>query len=108
MRLISQKSIGYIDVKYGKGIITTKQQDKMTVIIYMRKKKKIVLAAYDSEAKARKVLEDMRKIYRNYIMHTGGSSKMTRGGYQPALFVTPPKTFEFPENDEVEVKKICF
>jgi hypothetical protein len=103
MRLISQKSIGYIDVKYGKGIITTKQQDKMTVIIYMRKKKKIVLAAYDSEAKARKVLEDLMKIYRHCIMHIGGSSKMTRGGYQPALWITPPKTFEFSENNKVEV-----
>ena len=103
MRLISQKNIGYIDVKYGKGIITTKQQDKMTVIIYMRKKKKIVLAAYDSEAKARKVLEDMRKTYRQCIIHAGGSSKMTRGGYQPALWITPPKIFEFPENDKVEV-----
>lgn len=103
MRLISQKSIGYIDVEYEKGIITLSNDGKRTIIEYTTDDKHAAMAVYDSEDKARKVLDDMRKMYGMYIKCEGGAGIMVGSGYQQAFCFEPPKTFEFPENKEVEV-----
>lgn len=34
MRLISQKSIGYIDVEYEKGIVFLRNEEKRTIVVY--------------------------------------------------------------------------
>lgn len=95
MRLISQKSIGYIDVKYEKGIVFLRNEEKRTMVVYIvNDRLQIVIAAYDSEYKARKVLKDMREIYEDYIIAEG---------YQKVFYFAPPKIFEFPENNAVEV-----
>nr|DAG66625.1 MAG TPA: hypothetical protein [Caudoviricetes sp.] len=95
MRLISQKSIGYIDVEYEKGIVFLRNEEKRTMVVYIvNDRLQIVIAAYDSEYKARKVLKDMREIYEDYIIAEG---------YQKVFYFAPPKIFEFPENNAVEV-----
>lgn len=95
MRLISQKSIGYIDVEYEKGVVFLRNEEKRTIIVYEAdNRKRIVIAAYDSEYKARKVLKDMRELYEHY---------MIAEGYQKVFFFAPPKIFEFPESNAVEV-----
>lgn len=95
MRLISQKSIGYIDVEYEKGVVFLRNEEKKTMVVYTADdRQQIVIAAYDSEYKARKVLKDMRELYEHY---------MIAEGYQKVFFFAPPKTFEFPGNNEVEV-----
>lgn len=95
MRLISQKSIGYIDVEYEKGIVFLRNEEKRTIVVYAANdRKQIVIAAYDSKYKARKVLKDMGELYKDYIIVEG---------YQKLLYFEQPKIFEFPENDEVEV-----
>ncbi len=95
MRLISQKSIGYIDVEYEKGIVFLRNEEKRTMVVYIvNDRLQIVIAAYDSEYKARKVLKDMRELYEYY---------MIAEGYQKVFYFEPPKIFEFPENNIVEV-----
>lgn len=95
MRLISQKSIGYIDVEYEKGIVFLRNEEKRTIVVYAANdRKQIVIAAYDSGYKARKVLKDMRELYEYY---------MIAEGYQKVFYFAPPKIFEFPENNAVEV-----
>ena len=95
MRLISQKSIGYIDVEYEKNIVFLRSEEKRVIVVCEAdNRKRIVIAAYDSEYKARKVLKDMRELYEYY---------MIAEGYQKVFYFEPPKIFEFPENDAVEV-----
>lgn len=85
MRLISQKSIGYIDVEYEKGFITLSYDGKRTIIVYTTDDKYVAMAAYDSEDKARKVLDDMQKLYGTYIKCEGGAGIMVGSGYQQAF-----------------------
>lgn len=95
MRLISQKSIGYIDVEYEKGVVFIRNEEKRIIVVYEADdRKRIVIAAYDSKYKARKVLKDMGELYKDYIIAEG---------HQKVLYFEPPKIFEFPENNEVEV-----
>lgn len=94
MRLISQKNIGYIDIEYGKSTILLKKEGCWMILAHTENDRHIAMAAYDSEDKARKVLKDMRELYEYY---------MIAEGYQKVFYFAPPKIFEFPENDAVEV-----
>lgn len=102
MRLISQKSIGYIDVEYEKGVVFLRNEEKRTIVVYEADdRKRIVIATYDSASKAKRALNDMRRLYKSYIKCEGGWRVVEYGEYQP-VFYTPPKIFEFQENDEME------
>lgn len=103
MRLISQKNIGYIDIEYEKSTILLKKEGCWIILVHTEDDRHIAMAAYDSEDKARKVLDDMQKLYGTYIKCEGGAGIMVGSGYQQAFCFEPPKTFEFPENDKVEV-----
>lgn len=104
MRLISQKSIGYIDVEYEKGAVFLRNEEKRIIVVYEADdRKRIVIAAYDSASKAKRALNDMRRLYKSYIKCEGGADIMVGSGYQQAFCFEPPKVFEFPENKEVEV-----
>lgn len=94
MRLISQKNIGYIDIEYEKSIILLKKEGRWMILAHTEDDRHIAMAAYDSEDKARKVLKDMGELYKDYIIAEG---------HQKVLYFEPPKIFEFPENNKVEV-----
>ncbi len=107
MRLISQKGLGYIDVEYENGTILTKNTQNGTCVCVIYEwnysPKAVTMAEYSSLAKAKKVLDDMTKMYGSYISCNGGPGILQGSGYQQAFCFAPPKVFRFPADDEVEV-----
>lgn len=60
------------------------------------------IAAYSSEAKAKKAMEMMHKEYMKHIYGQGGAMA-TADFYVPPFAFIPPKIFRFPKDEDLEV-----
>ena len=106
MRLISQN--GEIDVPYdyfSLTIATGKYEDAEVACIYchnLSSPKGTKLAEYSSKEKAEKAMEMLREEYRKHIFGQGGAMA-TANFYVPPFAFIPPKVFQFPKDEDVEV-----
>lgn len=99
MRLISQS--GEFDFPYEQVVL---QQDECWIYarLVCESKARNILGEYSTPEKAKKVMEMVRSKYGEYLYCEGGQMA-TMDFYVPAFAFTPPKVFQFPEDDEVEV-----
>ena len=106
MRLISQN--GEIDVPYdyfSLTIATGKYEDVEVACIYchnLSSPKGTKLAEYSSKEKAEKAMEMLRKEYGKHFFGQGGAMATANFYVQPFAFI-PPKVFQFPQDEDVEV-----
>lgn len=106
MRIISQD--GTIDVPYENVIIQRFEKD----IYFLNKNlmgiepltNDIEIASYSSEAKAEKAMEMMHKEYTKHIFGQGGAMA-TANFYVPPFAFIPPKIFQFPKDEDLEVQQ---
>lgn len=99
MRLISQN--GNFDIPYDE--IVVELFDKCVV---GRLKeyigRDIILGAYSTDEKAQKAMEMLREEYGKHFYGQGGAMA-TANFYVPAFAFIPPKVFQFPQDEDVEV-----
>lgn len=106
MRLISQN--GEIDVPYdyfSLTIATGKYEDVEVASIYchnLSSPKGTKLAEYSSKEKAEKVMEMLQEEYGKHYFGQGGAMA-TANFYVPPFAFIPPKVFQFPKDEDVEV-----
>ena len=106
MRLISQN--GTIDVPYdcfSLTIATGKYEDVEVACIYchnLSSPKGTKLAEYSSKEKAEKAMEMLHKEYCEHYFTKGGAMATANFYVQPFAFI-PPKVFQFPQDEDVEV-----
>ena len=106
MRLISQN--GTIDVPYdyfSLTIATGKYEDVEYACIYchnLSSPKGTKLAEYSSKEKAQKAMDMLRKEYCKHFFGQGGAMA-TANFYVPPFAFIPPKVFQFPKDEDVEV-----
>lgn len=101
MRVISQD--GRIDVPYEKAtIVYVPILGKHTIGGTLLNKASVQLAEYSSEEKALKAMEMLREQYGKHYLSQGGVMA-TANFYAPPFGFIPPKVFQFPKDDEVEV-----
>ena len=99
MRIISQN--GTIDVPYEMSAI---RNDDNLIILCMAGEtgKGIVIARYSTSEKAQKVMDMLRKEYCEHYFAKGGAMATANFYVQPFAFI-PPKVFQFPQDEDVEV-----
>ena len=99
MRLISQN--GEIDVPYEMSAI---RNDDGLIILYMAGEtgKGSVIARYSTSEKAEKAMEMLHKEYCEHYFAKGGAMATANFYVQPFGFI-PPKIFQFPQDEDVEV-----
>ena len=99
MRLISQN--GAIDVPYEMSAI---RNDGNLIIICMvgDTGKGSVIARYSTSEKAEKAMEMLHKEYCEHYFAKGGAMA-TANFYVPPFAFIPPKVFQFPKDEDVEV-----
>ena len=99
MRLISQD--GKFDIPYDE--IVVELFDKCVV---GRLKeyigRDIILGSYSTEEKAEKAMEMLREEYGKHFFGQGGAMA-TANFYVPPFAFIPPKVFQFPKDEDVEV-----
>lgn len=106
MRIISQD--GTIDIPYdcfSLTIATGKYEDVEYACIYchnLSSPKGTKLAEYSSKEKAKKAMEMLREEYGKHIYGQGGAMA-TANFYVPPFAFIPPKVFQFPQDEDVEV-----
>lgn len=106
MRIISQN--GAIDVPYdyfSLTIATGKYEDVEVACIYchnLSSPKGTKLAEYSSKEKAEKAMEMLREEYGKHFFGQGGAMA-TANFYVPPFAFIPPKVFQFPQDEDVEV-----
>ena len=104
MRLISQD--GTIDLPYEQVVI----QRFKTEIYFLNKNltgveqlvSDMEIAKYSTEAKAQKAMEMLREEYGKHFFGQGGAMA-TANFYVPPFAFIPPKVFQFPQDEDVEV-----
>ena len=99
MRLISQN--GAIDVPYEMSAI---RNDDNTIILCMvgETGKGSVIARYGTSVKAEKAMEMLHEEYGKHLYGQGGAMA-TANFYVPPFAFIPPKIFQFPADEDVEV-----
>lgn len=99
MRLISQN--GAIDVPYEMSAI---RNDDGLIILCMAGEtgKGSVIARYSTSEKAEKAMEMLREEYGKHYFGQGGAMA-TANFYVPPFAFIPPKVFQFPQDEYVEV-----
>lgn len=99
MRIISQN--GTIDVPYEMSAI---RNDDGLIILCMvgETGKGSVIATYSTSEKAKKAMEMLHKEYGKHFFGQGGAMA-TANLYVPAFAFIPPKVFQFPQDEDVEV-----
>lgn len=105
MRLISQD--GTIDVPYEQVVI----QRFKTEIYFLNKNltgieqlvSDMEIAKYSNETKAQKAMEMLHEEYGRHLYGPGGAMA-TANFYVPAFAFIPPKIFQFPKDEDVEVQ----
>ena len=99
MRIISQN--GAIDVPYEMSAI---RNDGNLIILCMAGEtgKGSVIATYSTSEKAQKAMEMLHKEYGKHFFGQGGAMA-TANLYVPAFAFIPPKVFQFPQDEDVEV-----
>lgn len=95
MRLISQD--GTVDVPYEFTSLVADGE----YIKAITNGKKCVMGTYSSEEKSDKVMKMLHSKSEECLYCEGGPMA-TANFYVPAFAFTPPKVFQFPEDDEVE------
>lgn len=106
MRIISQD--GTIDIPYNLfslSVASGKYKDVEYSCIYCHNISAphgTKMAEYSSKEKAIKAMEMLRNEYGKHYLGQGGAMA-TANFYVPAFGFIPPKVFQFPKNDEVEV-----
>ena len=106
MRIISQD--GAIDVPYETSILhiatSTKAEYSKSFIFYTPNNSmdSNELARYSTEAKAQKAMEMLRKEYGKHFFGQGWAMA-TANFYVPPFAFIPPKVFQFPQDEDVEV-----
>ena len=106
MRIISQD--GTIDIPYdyfSLTIATGKYDDVEVASIYchnLSSPKGTKLAEYSSKEKAEKAMEMLREEYGKHFFGQGGAMA-TANFYVPPFAFIPPKVFQFPKDEDVEV-----
>ena len=99
MRIISQN--GAIDVPYEMSAI---RNDDGLIILCMAGEtgKGSVIARYNTSEKAEKAMEMLREEYGKHFFGQGGAMA-TANFYVPPFAFIPPKVFQFPQDEDVEV-----
>ena len=106
MRLISQN--GSIDVPYdcfSLTIATGKYENVEVACIYchnLSSPNGTKLAEYSSKEKAQQAMEMLREEYGKHFFGQGGAMA-TANFYVPPFAFIPPKVFQFPKDEDVEV-----
>ena len=106
MRVISQD--GTIDVPYdyfSLSIATGKYECVEVACIYchnLSSPKGTKLAEYSSKEKAQKAMEMLLEQYGKHYFGQGGAMA-TENFYVPPFAFIPPKVFQFPQDEDVEV-----
>ena len=99
MRLISQN--GAIDVPYEMSAI--RNEDNVIILnMFGETGKGSVIARYSTSEKAEKAMEMLRKEYCEHYFAKGGAIATANFYVQPFAFI-PPKVFQFPKDEDVEV-----
>ena len=99
MRIISQN--GAIDVPYEMSAI---RNDDGLIILCMvgETGKGSVIATYSTSEKAQKAMEMLREEYGKHFFSKGWAMA-TANSYVPPFAFIPPKVFQFPQDEDVEV-----
>lgn len=104
MRIISQN--GEIDIPYENFVFGI---TKYNFIVAVRdtiarplEPCQGIVAIYSSREKAEKVMEMLRKEYGKHFFGQGGAMA-TANFYVPPFAFIPPKVFQFPQDEDVEV-----
>lgn len=102
MRVISQD--GTIDVPYEMSAI---RNDDGLIILCMAGEtgKGSVIARYSTSEKAEKAMKMLRKEYCEHYFGKGGAMSTANFYVQPFGFI-PPKIFQFPQDEDVEVYRM--
>lgn len=104
MRVISQD--GRIDIPYDDwcfSINSGKYEDvEYASINYYNAIESYKIAEYTSNEKALKAMGMLRNEYEKHYFGQGGAM-VTANFYVPPFGFIPPKIFQFPKDDEVEV-----
>lgn len=105
MRIISQD--GFIDLPYENIGVSINHSDNTEIIAYPTYVNIIdkgfwKIAKYSTEAKAQKAMEMLREEYGKHIYGQGGAMA-TANFYVPPFAFIPPKIFQFPKDEDVEV-----
>ena len=99
MRLISQD--GKFDIPYDEIVV-----ELFGECVVGRPKeyigRDIILGSYSTEEKAEKAMEMLREEYGKHFFGQGGAMA-TANFYVPPFAFIPPKVFQFPKDEDVEV-----
>ena len=99
MRLISQD--GKFDIPYDEIVV-----ELFNECVVGRLKEyiggDIILGSYSTEEKAEKAMEMLREEYGKHFFGQGGAMA-TANFYVPPFAFIPPKVFQFPKDEDVEV-----
>lgn len=98
MRVISQH--GNVDLPYEQIVVC----HTMESVIALHNGAEYVLGEYSSKEKAYKAMEMLRETYESRMELDGGYDSVHKCYVQPNYWVLP-KTFQFPQDDEIEVSK---
>ena len=99
MRLISQD--GKFDIPYDEIVVEIFDE---CVVGRLKEYvgRDIILGSYSTEEKAEKAMEMLHKEYGKHFFGQGGAMA-TANFYVPPFAFIPPKVFQFPQDDEIEV-----
>lgn len=105
MRIISQD--GRTDIPYENFVFgATKDNYIIAIRDTIARPSEIahgIVAKYSTEAKAQKAMEMLRKEYGKHFFGQGGAMA-TANFYVPPFSFIPPKVFQFPKDEDVEVE----
>lgn len=96
MRVISQN--GNVDLPYEHIVVCHATEN----VIALHNEKEYVLGKYSSQEKSYKAMEMLRESYESRMELDGGYDSLHKCYVQPNYWVLP-KTFQFPQDDEIEV-----
>ena len=99
MRLISQN--GKFDIPYDEIVVEIFDE---CVVGRLKEYvgRDIILGSYSTEEKAKKAMEMLREEYGKHFFGQGGAMA-TANFYVPPFAFIPPKVFQFPQDEDVEV-----
>lgn len=99
MRVISQE--GAYDLNYDNINLEINQGGY--ICTYLSKSNSpVCIAKYSNVDKCIKAMKILRNEYKSYLRRDGGRL-ITTGEYIEPIFFIPPKVFQFPQDDEIEV-----
>lgn len=101
MRIISQN--GTIDVPYEMSAICN--DDKLIILCMVGDTGKgSIIARYSTSKKAEKAMEMLREEYGKHFFSKGWAMA-TANSYVPPFAFIPPKVFQFPQDEDVELSE---